>query len=325
MATISMRAMLEAGAHFGHQTHRWNPKMAPYIFGARNGIYILDLAQTKVLAEQAYERIRELVAQGESILFVGTKKQASDVIREEAERCGMFYCTQRWLGGTLTNFQTIRSSLKRLHRLDEMLSNEEETADLKKKEVGRLAKERDKLTKALGGIKEMTKLPGAVFIVDTRKESIAVAEVKRLGILSVAVVDTNCDPEAITMPIPANDDAIRSIRLFASFVADAALDGKAQRSEGEDVPDAPAAATAPAAAVDAPAADASVATAVVPAATVTTVPVAAGPPAPAPAPEAAAPVAAAVETAAPAAVEPPAPPAPPAPEVAPPPAEGATS
>ncbi len=288
MATITMRALLEAGAHFGHQTHRWNPKMAPYIFGARNGVYIIDLAQTQALALAAYEHVRDLVVKGESIFFVGTKKQASDVVRAEAERCGMFYCTHRWLGGTLTNFQTIRSSIKRLNGLDAQLSDEQELAERTKKEISRMTKERDKLMRTLGGFKEMDKLPAAVFVVDTRKESIAIAEARRLGITSIAIVDTNCDPEMITHPIPANDDAIRSIRLFSGLIADAVLDGKAQRSEGAEVPE-PAAAAAvgtvlpgtPPAAEPVPAAGgAAPAAAVVPAPTVTTVPTAGPVPAP---------------------------------------------
>lgn len=288
MATITMRALLEAGAHFGHQTHRWNPKMKPYIFGARNGVYIIDLAQTQRLAQTAYERIREIVVRGESIFFVGTKKQAADVVREEAQRCGMFYSTHRWLGGTLTNFQTIRSSIKRLNRIEALLANEQEVAGRTKKEVSKLTKERDKLMRTLGGFKDMDKLPGAVFIVDTRKESIAVTEARRLGIPCFAIVDTNCDPELITYPIPANDDAIRSIRLFSSLIADAVLDGKAQRSEGAEVPEPPAAeAPAPQPEATAPAADGAQPTAVAPAPTVTTVrtadPVAAPAPAAAPA------------------------------------------
>lgn len=286
MATLTMRALLEAGAHFGHQTHRWNPRMAPYIFGARNGIYIVDLAKTLVMAQAAYEKVREIAARGESIFFVGTKKQAADVVREEAERCGMFYCTHRWLGGTLTNFQTIRSSIKRLNQLDAILANEEEIAARTKKEMLHIARDRDKLMRTLGGFKDMEKLPGAIFLVDTRKEAISVAEARRLRIPSIAIVDTNCDPEMIDYPIPANDDAIRSIRLFAGFIADAVIDGKAQRTEGAEVPE-PAQVAAPAA-VAVAVADAG--GSVAPAPTVTTVPIAE--PAPAPAAVPAAPAAA---------------------------------
>lgn len=299
MATISIRAMLEAGVHFGHQTHRWNPKMGPYIFGARNGIYIMDLVKSQALATEAYDFIRDTVAKGEQVLFVGTKKQASDVIEQEAVRCGMFHCTHRWLGGTLTNFQTIRSSLKRLQQVETLLADEEETASRTKKETARLAKERDKLFRNLGGFKEMTRLPGAIFLVDTRKESIAVAEARRLGIPSVAMVDSNCDPEQIDYPIPANDDAIRSIRLFTSFIADAVLDGKAQRSEGADIPMPEVVAAAVPVADAGPMAPAGPPASVVPAPTVRTVPMPSAAPAASPA--------AAAPEAPPAAVEAPAP------------------
>lgn len=236
MATISIKALLEAGAHFGHRTRRWNPKMGRYIFGARNGIYILDLTKTQAAAEQAYEHVRDVAAGGGSVLFVCTKRQAAAVVQEEAERCGMFYVTNRWLGGTLTNFATIRNSVKRLERLEEILGSEEEAAGRTKKELSRINKEREKLLKNLGGFRKMVKLPSAIFVVDTLRESIAVAEARRLGVLSIAIVDTNCDPDLVDHPIPANDDALRTIRLFAGMMADAVLDGKAQQSEGEDVP-----------------------------------------------------------------------------------------
>jgi small subunit ribosomal protein S2 len=221
---ISMRELLEAGVHFGHQTARWNPKMKPYIFGARNGIYIIDLQQTVPLFDAAYRFIVDLVARGEKVLFVGTKKQAAEVVQEQAARSGQFYVNSRWLGGTLTNYRTIKASIDRLRAIEKM------EADgiferLLKKEVLQLTRERAKLEKNLGGIKDMTKLPGAVFIIDTKKEHIAVAEAQKLGIPVVAVVDTNCDPDTIDYLIPGNDDAIRSIRIFASKIADACVEG----------------------------------------------------------------------------------------------------
>jgi small subunit ribosomal protein S2 len=220
-----MKELLEAGVHFGHQTKRWNPKMKPYIFGARNGIYILDLQQTVKHLDVAYEFIRDIVAKGKKILFVGTKKQAQEAIYEEAMRCGMFHVNHRWLGGTLTNFQTIKKSIDKLKELEKM----EEKGDfqrLPKKEVLGLQKKGAKLRKYLGGIKDMDQFPGALFIVDPKRERIAVSEARKLGIATVAIVDTNCDPDEVDHVIPGNDDAIRAIRLFASKIADAVIEGK---------------------------------------------------------------------------------------------------
>lgn len=225
MAVVSMKQLLEAGVHFGHQTRRWNPKMEKYIFTERNGIYIIDLQKTVKMMEEAYNYVRELASRGGTLLFVGTKKQAQDAVREEAERCGMFYVNHRWLGGTLTNFQTIRKRIERLHELKRM--EEDGTFDvLPKKEVVLLRKEHARLEKFLGGIKEMKELPDAVFIIDPRKERIAVAEARRLGIPIIAIVDTNCDPDEVDYIIPGNDDAIRAVRLFTSKMADAVLEGK---------------------------------------------------------------------------------------------------
>ncbi len=225
VAIVSMKQLLEAGVHFGHQTRRWNPKMAPYIFTERNGIYIIDLQKTVRKIEEAYNFVKELVAAGQSILFVGTKKQAQESIREEAERCGMFYVNQRWLGGTLTNFQTIDKRIKRLHELVRM--EEEGLFEvLPKKEVIGLRHEMERLEKFLGGIKHMRELPGAIFVIDPRKERIAVAEARKLGIPIIAIVDTNCDPDEIDLVIPGNDDAIRAVRLFCSTIADAVLEAK---------------------------------------------------------------------------------------------------
>ncbi|SMO53567.1 30S ribosomal protein S2 [Melghirimyces algeriensis] len=225
MAVVSMKQLLEAGVHFGHQTRRWNPKMEKYIFTERNGIYIIDLQKTVKMIEDAYNYVRDLSAKGGKILFVGTKKQAQDAVREEAERSDMFYVNHRWLGGTLTNFQTIRRRINRLHQLEAMA--EDGTFDvLPKKEVVMLNKEKDRLEKFLGGIKHMKDLPDAVFIIDPRKERIAVAEARKLGIPIIAIVDTNCDPDEIDHIIPGNDDAIRAVRLFTSKMADAALEGK---------------------------------------------------------------------------------------------------
>jgi len=225
MSTVTMKQLLEAGVHFGHQTKRWNPKMKDYIFGSRNGIYIIDLQKTVRLFKEAFKFVADTVAKGESILFVGTKKQAQDSIAEEAQRGGMFYVNHRWLGGTLTNFRTIKKNIDRLKKLQSM--KEDGTFDaLPKKEVLRLEKERGRMEKTLGGIKEMGKLPGAIFIVDPRKEKIAVHEARRLGIPIVAIVDTNCDPDEVDYVIPGNDDAIRAIRLISSKIADACLEGK---------------------------------------------------------------------------------------------------
>ncbi|MDK2984931.1 MAG: small subunit ribosomal protein [Clostridia bacterium] len=224
MAIITMKQLLEAGVHFGHQTRRWNPKMDPYIFTERNGIYIIDLQKTVKLVEQAYDFVRGLAAEGKSILFVGTKKQAQESIKEEAERCGMFYVNQRWLGGMLTNFQTISKRIDRLFELEKM-EEEGMFEVLPKKEVSKLMAEKDKLERFLGGIKHMKKLPAAVFIVDPRKERIAVAEARRLNIPIISIVDTNCDPDEIDYVIPGNDDAIRAVRLITSKIADAVLEG----------------------------------------------------------------------------------------------------
>ncbi len=226
-SAISMKQLLEAGVHFGHQTKRWNPKMKPYIFGARNGIYIIDLQKTVGLARGAFRFVSDAVAKGGSVLFVGTKKQAQDAIREEATRCGMFYVTNRWLGGTLTNFKTVKTGIDRLKTIEKMAADGTYER-LPKKEVAALEREREKLEKNLGGIKDMARLPVALFVIDTKKEYIAVHEANRLGIPVVAVVDTNCDPEGIDYCIPGNDDAIRSIRLFTSKVAEAAIEGKAR-------------------------------------------------------------------------------------------------
>ncbi len=226
-SAISMKQLLEAGVHFGHQTKRWNPKMKPYIFGARNGIYIIDLQKTVNLARNAFRFVSEAVARGGSVLFVGTKKQAQDAIREEAQRSGMFYVTNRWLGGTLTNFKTVKQGIERLKTIEKMAADG--TYDrLPKKEIAQLERERLKLEKNLGGVKDLSRLPSALFIVDTKKEHIAVHEANRLGIPVVAVVDTNCDPEGIDYVIPGNDDAIRSIRLFTGKVAEACIEGKAR-------------------------------------------------------------------------------------------------
>ena len=225
MAVISMKQLLEAGVHFGHQTRRWNPKMATYIFTERNGIYIIDLQKTVKKLEEAYFFVRDMAASGESILFVGTKKQAQDAIKEEAERCGQFYVNARWLGGMLTNFKTMRTRLARLNQLQKMQADG--TFDLlPKKEVIKLQLEIAKLEKYLGGVKEMKKLPGALFVVDSRKEKNAIAEARKLNIPIVAIVDTNCDPDEIDYVIPGNDDAIRAIKLISQTMANAVLEGK---------------------------------------------------------------------------------------------------
>jgi len=231
-----MKQLLEAGVHFGHQTRRWNPKMAAYIFTARNGIYIIDLQKTVKKVEDAYNFIKQAVAEGETILFVGTKKQAQEAVREEAEKCNMFYVSQRWLGGMLTNFQTIRRRVDRLHELEKMEAGGT-FALLPKKEVAELLHEKERLQKFLGGIKEMKRLPGALFVIDPRKERIAVAEARKLGIPIVAIVDTNCDPDEVDYIIPGNDDAIRAVRLLTSKMAEAVLEGKqgeqlAEETEG---------------------------------------------------------------------------------------------
>jgi small subunit ribosomal protein S2 len=245
-----MKQLLEAGVHFGHQTSRWNPKMKPYIFGARNGIYIIDLQRTVKLFEQACAFVRDLAAQGGTLLFVGTKKQAQDAVREEAERSSMFYVNSRWLGGTLTNFQTIKQSIDRLKKCEETLEDPAMAEALTKKEMLGIDRERVKLLAALGGIKAMRKLPDALFVIDPKKEEIAVKEANKLRIPVVAVVDTNCDPDMVDHKIPGNDDAIRAIRLFCAAIADAAIEGRTnfeerqkaeeeQQAAAEDIPGSP--------------------------------------------------------------------------------------
>ena len=223
-ASINMKELLESGVHFGHQTRRWNPKMKPYIFGSRNGIHIIDLQKTVNLFSTAYDFIVNTVSDGYPVLFVGTKKQANDSIIEESERCGMFYVVNRWLGGTLTNFQTIRKSISRLKELENMIADGSINR-YTKKEVLKLEKELFKLEKNLGGIKDMDELPGAVFVVDPKREHIAVKESRKLGIPVVAIADTNCDPDEIDYIIPGNDDAIRAVRLICSKIADACIEG----------------------------------------------------------------------------------------------------
>ena len=225
MSVVSMKQLLEAGVHFGHQTRRWNPKMATYIFTERNGIHIIDLQKTVKKLEEAYNFVHELSARGETVLFVGTKKQAGDSVKEEATRCGGYYVNARWLGGMMTNFKTIKKRVERLAQLRTMETDG--TFDLlPKKEVSQLNLEIEKLEKFLGGIKEMDKLPGCLFIVDPRKEKIAVAEAKKLGIPIVAIVDTNCDPDDVDYVIPGNDDAIRAVKLIAGAIADAVIEGR---------------------------------------------------------------------------------------------------
>ena len=240
MNAIAMKDLLEAGVHFGHQTKRWNPKMKPYIFGERNGIYILDLGRTAKLYREAADFVSNIAAQGGTVLFVGTKRQAQDAIAEEAQRCGMFFVNQRWLGGLLTNFTTIQRSLARLRELEAMATDGRQDM-LSKKEIARLEKERRKLAKNLDGIRGMGRLPDVVFVVDTRNEQIAVDEARKLKIPVVGVVDTNCDPDEVDYVIPGNDDALRSIRLFAAGIADAVLGGRglaeAAASEAADAKD----------------------------------------------------------------------------------------
>lgn len=231
MAEITMKDLLEAGVHFGHQTRRWNPQMKKFIFMERNGIYIIDLQKTLKCIEEAKAAIAKVVRGSGHVLFVGTKKQAKPIVVDEAARCGMYHVTERWLGGMLTNFKTIRSSIKRLHDLDRMAADGT-FEKLAKKEVARLSRERDRLQFAFAGIKDMPGLPALLFVVDTKKEKIAVAEANRLGIPIVGVVDTNCDPTVIDYPIPGNDDALRAIKLFAGMVADAVLEARAYVLEG---------------------------------------------------------------------------------------------
>ena len=235
MAVISMKQLLEAGVHFGHQTRRWNPKMAKYIFTERNGIYIIDLQKTVKKVDEAYAFLRDIAAEGKSVLFVGTKKQAQEAIKEEALRANMFYVNERWLGGMMTNFQTIQKRVNRLKELEAMEADGTFEV-LTKKEVQGLRHEMEKLEKYLGGIKEMNKLPGALFVVDPRKERIAVAEARKLNIPIVAIVDTNCDPDEIDYVIPGNDDAIRAVKLMTGRMADAIMEGR--QGEGGDAAEA---------------------------------------------------------------------------------------
>ena len=237
MSVISMKQLLEAGVHFGHQTRRWNPKMAPYIFAERNGIYIIDLQKTVKKVDEAYAAVSSFINDGGEILFVGTKKQAQESIKEEAERCGMYYVNERWLGGMLTNFKTIRTRIARLKELEKM--QEDGTFEiLPKKEVAILLHEKEKLDKNLGGIKNMTRIPDVMFVVDPRKEKIAIQEAHILGIPVVAIVDTNCDPEEVDYVIPGNDDAIRAVKLIASKMADAVIEAKQgeQQTAEEEAP-----------------------------------------------------------------------------------------
>lgn len=240
MAVISMKHLLEAGVHFGHQTRRWNPKMAPYIFTGRNGIHIIDLQKTVKKVDEAYMFIREVAAEGKNVLFVGTKKQAQESIEQEAQRCNMFHVSNRWLGGMLTNFRTIRTRVDRLNAIDKMEQSGQFEV-LPKKEVAKLMAEREKLQNNLGGIREMRGLPGALFVVDPKKEHIAVAEARSLGIPIVAIIDTNCDPDEVDYVIPGNDDAIRAVKLIAGKMADAIIEarqgvqmGSLESSENEE-------------------------------------------------------------------------------------------
>lgn len=234
MAYVSMKELLEAGVHFGHQTRRWNPKMRPYIFGKRNGIYIVDLQKTLQLFEEAAAFLRDVTASGGTVLFVGTKRQAQDVVREEASRCGMFYVTNRWLGGTLTNFPTIRRSIEKFKEIERQLAAED--SSMTKKERIHLERLRAKMEKNLVGIRDMERLPDALYVIDTNQEHNAVQEAAKLGIPVVALVDTNCDPDLVDFPIPGNDDAIRAIKLFTSRIADAILEGLAMiEGRGDEI------------------------------------------------------------------------------------------
>ncbi|NIM03705.1 30S ribosomal protein S2 [bacterium] len=237
MAIATMKQLLEAGVHFGHQTKRWNPKMAQYIFGARNNIHIIDLQKTLAKIKEAYKFVRNIVANNQTVLFVGTKRQAMEIIKEEAERCGMFYVNQRWWGGMLTNFSTIRQSVERLKKL-EQLQQESESTTLTKKELVRIEKEKLKLVRGLSGIRDMEDLPGTIFVIDPPQEAIAVSEAIKLEIPVVALVDTNCDPEGITYVIPGNDDAIRSIKLITHIIAEAVIEGKELREKEEVIEEA---------------------------------------------------------------------------------------
>ena len=233
MSVVSMKQLLEAGVHFGHQTRRWNPKMAPYIFTERNGIHIIDLQKSVVKVDEAYKAVFEIVEQGGTILFVGTKKQAQDAIKAEAERCGMYYVNQRWLGGMLTNFKTIQSRVARLNKLDQMEADG--TFDvLPKKEVAQLQKEQEKLEKNIGGIRNMTRIPDAIFVVDPKKEKICVQEAHALGITLIGIGDTNCDPEELDFIIPGNDDAIRAVKLLTAKMADAVVEARQGEENVDD-------------------------------------------------------------------------------------------
>ena len=236
MAVISMKQLLEAGVHFGHQTRRWNPKMAPYIFTERNGIYIIDLQKTVKKIDEAYNFIKDTVADGKSILFVGTKKQAQDAIKDEAIRCGMYYVNQRWLGGLMTNNKTIQKRIDFIRNIEKM-EEDGTLALLPKKEVAQLMAQKEKLEKFLGGIKEMNHLPGALFVVDPKKEKIAIAEARKLNIPIIAIVDTNCDPEEVDYVIPGNDDAIRAVKLLVSRMADAVIEGTQGMSMADEAVD----------------------------------------------------------------------------------------
>ncbi|MDX6576231.1 MAG: small subunit ribosomal protein [Blastocatellia bacterium] len=241
MVTVTMKELLEAGVHFGHQVRRWNPKMKEYIFGERNGIYIIDLQKTQKMFREALQYVSNMVAEdrGKTVLFVGTKRQAQDAVREEAERSGQYYVNQRWLGGLLTNFQTVQKSIKRLKDLD-VMQTDGRYEKLTKKERIKLDRERQSLEKVLSGIKSMTRLPDLVFVIDVRKEEIAVAEANKLGIPVIAVVDTNCSPEGIDYVIPGNDDALRAVRLFAARIADAVMEGQQMLTEGGATDEGPA-------------------------------------------------------------------------------------
>lgn len=235
MTTVSMKQLLESGVHFGHQTRRWNPKMSKYIFGQRNGIYIIDLKKTVRLLKEACRFVRDVAAAGGTVLFVGTKKQAQDTVKEEAKRCGMFYVNNRWLGGMLTNYNTIRKSIQKMKDYEYQLSDESLSQRRNKKERMMMSKELEKLEKNLTGIREMNGLPSALFVTDTRKDRIAVLEARRLGIPVIAIVDTNCDPDDIDYVIPGNDDAIRAVRLVTAQIADSILEGKMASTEGAEI------------------------------------------------------------------------------------------
>ncbi|HNV20175.1 MAG TPA: 30S ribosomal protein S2 [Candidatus Hydrogenedentes bacterium] len=227
MSAVSMKSLLEAGIHFGHQTRRWNPKMKRYIFGARNGIYIIDLQKTLRQLNRARAFVREAVAAGGQVLFVGTKRQAQEIIQREAERCGMYYVNNRWLGGTLTNYETIQVSIRNLRKLEEMEANGD-LEKFSKKEAARMRKQKARLAKYLDGIKNMPGVPKVMFVIDSKREAIAVSEARRLNIPCIGIVDTNCDPDTVSFPIPGNDDAIRAVTLFCSVIADAVIEGRAQ-------------------------------------------------------------------------------------------------